>query len=88
MCDVGEVRTEARAAAAALTTDGLRDTVGSSGRTDVGLVRAERERLTGAKAEVEGSSRLAAEAEAGGLTLGVVVFLRASLLPRVRWVCS
>lgn len=93
MCDVGEVRAEARAAAAALTRDGLRGMVGSSGRIDVGLVRLEGGkleggRLKGAKAEVEPCSRFEAEAEAGGLTLGVLVFLRASLLPRVRWVCS
>ncbi len=82
------MRTEARAAAAALTIDGLRGTVGSSGRTDVGLVRPEEGRLTGAKAEVEPWARSEAEAEAGGLTLGVLVFPRVSLLLRVRWVCS
>lgn len=80
MCDVGEVRAEARAAAAALTTDGLRDTAGSSGRFDVGLVRPEAQWLTG--------SSLEAEVVAGGLTLELLVFLRVNLLPRLRWVCS
>ena len=88
MCEVGEVRAEARAAAAALTMDGLRGTAGSSGTIDVGLVRPEAGRLPGAKAEVEPLARLKAEAEDGGLTLGVLVFPRVSLLPRVRWVCS
>lgn len=60
MCDVGEVRAEAKAA---LTTDRLRGTEGSSGRIDVGLGRLERGRLTGAKAE-EPWAILEAEAEA------------------------
>lgn len=80
MCDVGEVRVEARAAAAALTTDGLRGAAGSSGRFDVGLVRPEGEWLTG--------SRLEAKVQAEGLTLGLLVFLRVSLPPRLRWLCS
>ena len=88
MCDVGEVRAEAKAAAAALTSDGLRGAVRSSGRTDVGLVRTEGGRLTGVKAEVEPWATLEAKAGAGGLTLGALVFLRVSLPPRVRWVCS
>lgn len=88
ICDVGEVRAEARAAAAALTSDGLRGAVRSLGSVDVGLVRPEGGTLMVVKAEVEPSVRLEAEAEAGALTLGVLVFLRVSLLPRVRWVCS
>lgn len=87
-CDIGEVRAEARTAAAALTADGLRGAEGSSGRIDVGLVRPEMGRLKGAKGELEPCARLEAEAEAGGLTLGVLVFLRISRLPRVRCVCS
>lgn len=86
MCDEGEVRTEARVAAAALTTDGLRGAVESSGRTDVVLVRPEGGRLTGAK--VEPWVRLEAKADAGGLTLGVMIFPRVNLPLRVRWVCS
>lgn len=88
MCEVGEVRAEARAAAAALTMDALRLAEGSSEKNDVGLVRLEGGRLPGAKAEAGPWARLEAEAEAGGLTLGVLVFIRVSLLPRVRWVCS
>lgn len=80
MCDVGEVRTEAKAAAAALTKDGLRGTAGSSGRFDVGLVRPEARLLTG--------SSLEAEVDAGALTLGLLVFRRVNLPPRLRWVCS
>lgn len=83
----GEVRAEARAAAAALTRDGLRGAVRSSGKID-GLVRLGSGRLTESKAEVDSWVKLEAEAEAGGLTLGVLVFFRVSLLPRVRWVCS
>lgn len=79
ICDVGEAR-------AALTTDGLRGRVGSSRSIDTGQGRPERGRLTGA--EVEPLSMLEAEAKAGGLTLGVLVFMRFSLPPRVRWVCS
>lgn len=80
MCDVEEVRVEARDAAAALSTDGLRGTAGSSGRFDMGLVRPEGEGLTG--------SRLEAMVLAEGLTLGLLVFLRVSLPPRLRWLCS
>lgn len=88
MCDIGEVRTEARAAAAALTTDGLRGTEGLSGSNDVGLMRLVGGRELGGKAEEEPWGKLEAEVEAGGLTLGGLVFPRVSLLPRVRWVCS
>lgn len=88
MCEVGELRAEARAAVAALTRDGLRGTMGSSGTSDVGLVRPETGRLPGAKAEVEPWVGLEAEAEDGALTLGVLVLARVSLPPRVRWVCS
>lgn len=80
MSDVGEVRTEAKAAAAALTKDGLRGTAGSSGRFDVELDRPEAGLLTG--------SSLEAEVDAGALTLGLLVFLQVNLPPRLRWVCS
>lgn len=77
LCDIGEVRAEARAAAAAVTADGLRGTQeGLSGGPEVGLVRMEEGRLQGAKVE--------AEAVAGGLTLEVLVFPRINLPPRTR----
>lgn len=77
--ETGDVRAEARAAAAALTTDGLKGIAASSGGLEVGLVRP--------KAKSFAGSRVEAEVVAGGLTLGLLVFLR-NLPPRFRWVCS
>lgn len=82
LCDVGEVRADAKATAAALRG------AESSKRTDTGLVRVVGVGLPGAKAEAEPWTGLEVEAEAERLTLGVLVFLRATLPPRVRWVCS
>lgn len=70
------MRVEVGAAAAALTIDGLRGATGSMVRFDVGLVGSEGGWLVG--------SMLEAEVQAGGLTLGLPVFLRVSLPPRFR----